>query len=126
DQRRLLRHLWQARIGAHQEILARITRPELGAADVIKVAVRHVEQRRFGGDLVVELVHHFFFELVRLLRQRQRPRRGVRSHTIAPDSSGGLAANCPTGLRLSTPNSIRAKLSSAASAASGHEWAYHL
>src|SRR6266481_696266 len=96
DQRRLLRHLWQARIGAHQEILARITRPELGAADVIKVAVRHVEQRRFGGDLVVELVHHFFFELVRLLRQRQRPRRGVRSHTIAPDNSGGLAANCPT------------------------------
>src|SRR5258708_38020018 len=29
-------------------------------------------------------------------------------------------------LRLSTPNSIRAKLSSAASAAPGHEWAYHL
>src|SRR5262249_43965655 len=85
----------QARIGAHEEILARIARLQLGAADIIKAAVRHVEQRRFGSDLVVELVHHSFFELVRLLRQCQRPRRGMRSHAFAPDNSYGLAANCP-------------------------------
>src|SRR5262249_44769189 len=84
------------RIGAHEEILARIARLQLGAADVVETAVAHVEQRRFGGDLVVELVHHFFFELVRLLRQSQRFRCSVRSHSTAPGEGSSLVANCPT------------------------------
>src|SRR5262245_1441532 len=96
DERGLVRHLRQPRIGAHEEILARIARLQLGAADVIETAVAHVEQRRFGGDLVVELVHHFFFELVRLLRQSQRLRCGMRSHSTAPGEGSSLAANCPT------------------------------
>jgi hypothetical protein len=43
DQRRLVRHLRQPRIGAHQEILAGIARLQLGAADIVEIAVGHVE-----------------------------------------------------------------------------------
>ena len=64
DQRRLLRHFRQPRIGAHQKIFVRIGGFERRAALHLHLAVGHAEQHRLGGDALAELVHHLLFELV--------------------------------------------------------------
>ena len=72
DQRRLLRHFRQPRIGAHQKILVGIGGLEHRAVLHLDLAVGHSEQHGFGGDTRAELVHHLLFELVGLRRQRLR------------------------------------------------------
>jgi hypothetical protein len=66
DELRLVRHLRQPRVGAHEKVLAGVLRHQRGAALDLHLAVSHVEQHGLGSDLVVELVHHALFELVRL------------------------------------------------------------
>ena len=80
DQLRLVRHLRQSWVGAHEEVLAGVLRLQRGAALDRDLAVGHVEQHRLGGDLLAEVVHHPLFELVRLLREVQRSRRGLVCH----------------------------------------------
>jgi hypothetical protein len=65
DQRRLVRHLRQPRVGAHDEVFARIGCLEGPTVLDLDPAVGHVEQNRLGSDALAQIVHHLFFELVR-------------------------------------------------------------
>src|SRR5262249_12646139 len=125
-QRGFFRLLGKAGIGALQEYLARFARLQPAPAAKIKAAVPHVERAEFGGDLAVDPVINSFFRSVRRPVNFQRPRPGVRAHAFAPDNSYGLAANCPIWSAPVYTQFDPGETRLCASAASGHEWAYHL
>jgi hypothetical protein len=96
DQRRLLRHRRQPRIGAHEEMLAGMGGEQSRPLRHLHLAVAEIEQRRAGGDALAQFVHHGLFELVGALGE------GLRFVLFVHDEPACSLRACATASMAST------------------------